>query len=137
MLALPFTHNKMLDRKFLFAYRVGMEKQHQIKRTLSEPESIEAIRGLLGSDGLRNRSALAELVCEHFGFFDARGRSQSSGCGKALRELAGAGHFVLPATRYTRPGGSVGPRRLHLAVEAPREVPEQAEAVQGLTPSRE
>ncbi len=110
-----------------------MEKQNDIKRTLSLQGSIEAIRGLLGSEGVRNRSALAEAVCKHFGFFDARGRSQSAGCGKALRELERAGHFVLPAASYVWSGDRWGPRRLDAAVEAPHEVPEQAEAVQALT----
>ena len=72
-------------------------------------------------------------MCGHFGFFDARGRSQSAGCGKALRELERAGHFVLPAASYLRSGDRWGPRRLDAAVEAPHEVPEQAEAVPGLT----
>jgi hypothetical protein len=72
-------------------------------------------------------------VCGHFGFFDARGRSQSAGFGKALRELERAGNFVLPAASYVRSGDRAGPRRLDAAVEAPQEVPGQAEAVQGLT----
>ena len=110
-----------------------MEKQSEIKRTLSLQGSIEAIRGLLGSDGVRNRSALAEAVCGHFGFFDARGSSQTAGCGKALRELEHAGHFILPAASHVRLGDRAGPRRLDAAVEAPYEVPGQAEAVQGLT----
>mgnify|MGYP000868106314 CR=1 FL=1 len=110
-----------------------MEKQDDIKRTPSLPGSIEAIRGLLGSDGVRNRSALAEAACKHFGFFDARGRSQSACCGKALRELERAGHFVLPAASDVRSGDRAGPRRLDAPVEAPEEAPEQAAAVQGLT----
>ena len=76
-----------------------MNTQNQIKRTLSEPTSIEYVRGLLESNEILHRSELAEVVCEQFGFYDARGQAQRGGCLKALRELEAAGHFVLPAAR--------------------------------------
>ena len=74
-----------------------MQKQHQIKRTLEQTDSIKSIRELLGRSGQAHRSALSDSVCRHFGFFDARGATQVSGCAKALREFERAGHFVLPA----------------------------------------
>ena len=74
-----------------------MEVQSQIKRALSEQNAIEIIRGFLSEDGYAYRSTFADAVCRRFGFYDARGGLQRSGCIKALRELERAGHFVLPA----------------------------------------
>ncbi len=42
------------------------------------------------------RTRLGEKVCAAFGFQDARGRDQITGCVKALRQLEGEGHFTLP-----------------------------------------
>ena len=64
-----------------------MEAQSQIKRTLSQPQSIDAIRRLLANGSHATRSSLAKTVCSAFSFFDARGHAQSAGCVKALREL--------------------------------------------------
>jgi hypothetical protein len=107
-----------------------MNTQNQIKRTLSEPSSIQYICRLLESKQIPHRSALAALVCEQFGFYDARGQQQRAGCLKALRELEAAGHFVLPAAR-TNPGRS-SPRRLPEPVPLPTEVPDQAGSVREL-----
>ena len=104
--------------------------QNQIKRTLSEPTSIEYVCGLLESNKIRHRSELAALVCEQFGFHDARSQEQRGGCLKALRELEAAGHFVLPAAR-TSPGRR-SPRRLSEPVPLPIEVPSHAGEVRGL-----
>jgi len=111
-----------------------MERQHQIKRTLSTPESIEAIRRLLGDGTHANRSALVRAACEHFGFVDARGRVQTAGCIKALRELEHTGHFVLPAAGPTgRRRGQLGSaRRLDAPVPEPHDVPALAGDVRGL-----
>jgi len=108
-----------------------MHAQNEIKRTLKQSASIEVVRGILAQEGLSNRSAVAESVCRRFGFFDARQRSQTSGCVKALRELERAGHFVLPAARF-RAGTMGQPRRLSEPVTAPVGVPEQAGDVLGL-----
>lgn len=110
-----------------------MERQHQIKRTLSTPEAIEVIRGLLAGTHA-NRSALVRATCERFGFVDARGCAQTAGCVKALRELEHAGHFALPAAgpRGRRPGQAGCARRLGEPVPEPRDVPASAGDVQGL-----
>lgn len=108
----------------------GMNPQNQIKRTLSEPSSIEYVFDLLERNDTLNRSGLATRVCEHFGFYDTRGQEQRSGCLKALRELEAAGHFTLPAV-FTRPGHRT-PRRLSQPVALPREVPPQAGEIRGL-----
>jgi hypothetical protein len=99
-----------------------MERQHQIKRTLSTPESIEVIRRLLADGMHASRSALVHTTCNRFGFVDGRGRAQTAGCVKALRELEHAGHFALPAA------GRRGRR--------PRDVPASAGDVQGWRWSR-
>ena len=111
-----------------------MERQHQIKRTLATPESIEVIRRLLADGSHANRSALARATCSHFGFVDARGRAQTAGCVKALRELEHEGHFALPApgARGRRRGTVGSARRLHEPVPEPCNVPALAGDVQGL-----
>ena len=95
-----------------------MERQHQIKRTLAAPDSIDAIRRLLAEGTHASRSALVHATCKHFGFVDARGRAQTAGCVKALRELEHAGHFLLPAAgpRGRRPGQLGSARRLGVPV---------------------
>ena len=74
-----------------------MEKQNQVKRTLEQPASMEAIRAILARNECSKRSALVKAVCRGFGFLESRGGPQIGGCSKALRELERAGHFVLPA----------------------------------------
>jgi hypothetical protein len=107
-----------------------MNTQNQIKRTLSESTSKEYVCGLLESKGVAHRTALAGVVCEQFGFYDARGQPQLAGCLKALRELEGAGHFTLPTPR-TSPGRKA-PRRLPDPVPLPIGVPSEAGMVRGL-----
>jgi hypothetical protein len=107
-----------------------MNTQNQIKRVLSEPTSIQSVCRLLESKEVPHRSALAALVCEQFGFHDARGQQQRAGCLKALRELEAAGHFTLPAAR--RSPGRSSPRRLPEPVPLPAAVPDQAGLVRGL-----
>ena len=107
-----------------------MNTQNQIKRTLSEPKSIEYICELLQRNEILIRSELAELVCEKFSFYEARGRKQIAGCLKALRELESTGHFALPAV--LRKTGHRSPRRLAEPVVPPTDVPAQAGEVKGL-----
>ena len=107
-----------------------MDTQNQIKRVLSEPAGIQCVCRLLEHKEIAHRSALAALVCEQFGFHDARGRPQRAGCLKALRELEAVGHFALPAAR--RSPGRSAPRRLPEPVPLPAEVPDQAGLVRGL-----
>jgi hypothetical protein len=111
-----------------------MERQHQIKRPLEAPESIEAIRRLLAEGRHVSRSALVHAACERFSFVDARGRAQTAGCIKALRELEHAGHFVLPAAgpRGRRRAQAGSARRLGVPVPEPHDVPALAGDVQGL-----
>ena len=109
-----------------------METQSQIKRTLAQQGSIEAICRLLDDDVHPNRSSLAQAVCEQFGFLDARQRSQTAGCVKALRELERAGHFVLPAVSAGGRGIGKTARRLGAPVPLALGVPEQAGDVRGL-----
>ena len=109
-----------------------MEVQSQIKRTLSEPDSIEIVRGLLNESADAYRSTFADAVCQRFGFHDARGRVQRSGCIVALRELERSGHFVLPAASARGAKGGRSARRLGAPVEDPQDVPGQAGGVGGL-----
>lgn len=107
-----------------------MESQSQIKRRLSEPSAIAQIKALLETGAIAGRAALARKLCEQFGFHDARGRAQLSGCMKALSELSAAGHFVLPPPRSQPKAGS--PRGLPSPVPAPVNVPATVGQIDGL-----
>jgi len=108
-----------------------MEAQNQIKRRLSLPDAIKHIRNLL-NDAANSikRSALADKVCEQFGFFDPRGDKQRAGCLKALRELEKTGLFVLPQAVTIH--GKRSPRRLTAPVPEPVGVPGEAGEIRGL-----
>jgi hypothetical protein len=99
----------------------GMKTQNLIKQTLSQPESVVVVQQILEDNKEAPRSAIAKRVCQHFGFFNAWGRAQKSGCLKALRELERVGRFRLPPSQ--RPCPQTAPRRLTEPVEAPRELP--------------
>jgi len=107
-----------------------MNTQNQIKRVLSVPENIEYVAKLLECNEFVYRREIAELVCEQFDFHDPRGQSQHGGCLKALRELEGAGHFMLPGV--DRKTSQNSPRRLTEPVALPTDVPAEAGDVQGL-----
>lgn len=106
-----------------------MNTQNQIKRTLSECTSIEYVSGLLASNEIQLRSQLAEVVCEHFGFHDPRGKKQVSGGLKVLHRLEEAGHFILPEPNNTSGPGS--PRRLAEPVALPLDVPDRVDDLSG------
>src|SRR5210317_2077781 len=107
-----------------------MDEQNQIKRKLALPESIACIQEILANNDSLNRTRLAERVCEHFHFFNARGMVQRAGCMKALNELENAGHFVLPSRR-SEPMPKK-PRRLSSPVPEPQQVPDQVGEVRNL-----
>ena len=105
-----------------------MVVQNQIKRTLSR--NLDRLHGLMEQETFPHRTALADRVCSAFGFHDARGRAQRSGCLKALRELEASRQIDLPAPR--RQVRSTGPRRLEAAVPEPVGVPDAVGRVQDL-----
>ena len=108
-----------------------MNTQTQVKRALSTPDSVAYVAGLLRSNKELCRTELAEAVCQHFGFYDERGRGQRAGCLKALRELEAAGHFELPTAE--RKNGRGSPRRLSDAVAKPTDVPAEVGELRGLS----
>ena len=81
-----------------------MYVQSQIYSQLSSAQGIEQVQILLSSNEFESRSAVGRAVCKKFGFRDARGRFQISGCLKALRRLEQSGSVRLPDTRG---GGTV------------------------------
>lgn len=107
-----------------------MEAQAQIKRTLSAPAALTFVRDQAASGRFAHRTALADFVCDHFAFHDARGGRQRSGCLKALRDLAARGAISLPAPRRTP--GRWRPRRLGHPVVAPQGVPADVRALTDL-----
>jgi hypothetical protein len=120
----------MLDIAFHAAYSGSMKTQNQIKRTLTQPESIEHICNMLDTNDNINRKTLANNKCDHFRFIDPCGNRQRDGCVKALRKLEQAGHFTLPA-----PMGKSGPKnplRLEQPVPEPKKVPDDAGKIREL-----
>jgi len=104
--------------------------QSQIHRRLSQAENLERVRRLSDEHRALGRTALADLVCDEFGFFDWRGHRQRSGCLRSLRKLEHRGWLKLPCRR-TRPGRS-RPRRLEGGVPRPEDVPSRVDEVVGL-----
>jgi len=101
-----------------------MNTQNQIKRCLSQPESVEHVCTLLDDDEFSSRSELARFLCEQFDFYDERGNLQLGGCLRALREIERSGRFVLPEVQRQHARGS--PKRLRQAVAPPVSVPMKA-----------
>ena len=48
-----------------------MDAQNEIKRTLKQDASIEAVQQLLADKEHETRASFADSVCRHFGFLDA------------------------------------------------------------------
>lgn len=109
-----------------------MVVQNQIKRTLSR--ELERLQALMRREQFAHRTALADRVCAEFGFHDARGRAQRSGCLKALRELEANRKIRLPAPR--RGVTRCGPRGRGRAVPEPVGVPDRVDRVRGLELTR-
>src|SRR6202789_558005 len=107
-----------------------MDIQNQIKRTLSQPECLAYVSGLLEGEEYLSRTDVAVKVCEEFGFQDPRGQHQLGGCLKALRELEGKGWFQLRAPQIEK--GGTRSRRLLEPVAEPQGVPAEVGAIVGL-----
>ena len=107
-----------------------MKTQNLIKRKLSQPESVVVVQQILEDNKEAPRSGIAKRVCQHFAFFNAWGKPQTSSCLKALRELERVGRFELPQAR--RPSPQAGPRRRTEPVEAPRDLPSAVGQIQQL-----
>jgi hypothetical protein len=107
-----------------------VQAQAQVKRTLSAPAGLAHVQEQVATGAFPHRTALADSLCDHFGFVDARGVRQRSGCLKALRELETRGDFQLPPAR-TAPGPRMA-RRLTAPVPAPAEVPAEVGDIDGL-----
>ncbi len=99
-----------------------MDTQNQIGRVLALPENTALISQMAQAAKDRGPCKLAEEVCDHFGFFNAKGERQLSTCVSALRGLERRGKIEMPAA--IRPGrGQRKPLRLGDPVPAPRKLP--------------
>lgn len=110
-------------------------QQNQVKRALSNPESVAFVRQILDTQTFSRREDLAREVCQRFGFHDFRGEPQLAGCQKALRELEARGHFVLPKVPRASgrpPRRPRSPRRSGTPVPYPQDLPSEVGEVQGL-----
>ena len=107
-----------------------MRLQSQILQTLRAPEAEARLEPIVAHGAFESRVALAREVCTQFGFVDARGTAQLTGCLKALDVLETEQQIPLPAPRPhpQRPS----PRCLDAPVPAPVEVPAQVRDVEGL-----
>ena len=108
-----------------------MVSQRRIQRRLAEPDALARVCSLLEAEPDWHRTALADRLCVEYEFFDPAGRPQRSSCLKALRTLAGRGHYVLPPPRTST--GRPQPRRLGQPAPLPEGVPQTAGAVRELT----
>ncbi len=113
----------------LFMLR-GMYAQHLIKRSLGTVEAQARVEALRRARPDLHRTGLAAAVCEEFGFRDARGVVQTSGCLSALRALERVGSVRLPAARTA--GGSCVRGESAAAVAPAVGVPDAAGRVRGL-----
>ena len=105
-----------------------MLTQSQILRTLrtSEPRLLRTLEAHAGE----SRTAISRQVCHAFGFRDARGNLQQTGCLKALKTLESEDRLSLPAPRRTIASGT--PRLLDRPVPEPVEVPASLKQIKGL-----
>ena len=108
-----------------------MQLQNRILQTLRAPEAQARLERIVAQSTCESRAALAREVCAQFGFIDARGSAQLTGCLKALQVLETQRHIALPAPRphAHRPS----PRCLDAPVPAPVGVPGEVRDVEGLT----
>lgn len=107
-----------------------MNKQNQIKRTLSTPDAIEYISSILNATDGISRSELADTICEQFGFINPQGNHQKGGCLKALSELNSAGKIILPPT--SRKSRARSPKRLSEPLPPLQNTPEFLEDISEL-----
>jgi len=89
-----------------------MKQQNQIKHVLSAPESIEYIQSYSDAHKSFNRVELAAHLCKHFGFIDAKGRTQIQATTHALRQMDRFGEITLPKINRTKHAKTRQPSRL-------------------------
>ena len=107
-----------------------MRLQSQILHTLRAPEARARLKSIVAQGACESRAALGRAVCTQFGFVDARGSAQLTGCLKALEVLETEQQIALPAPRPH--GHRPAPRCLDTPVPAPVDVPAQVRDVEGL-----
>ena len=107
-----------------------MRLQSQILQTLRTPEAQARLGHIVAQGACESRAALGREVCAQFGFVDACGTAQLTGCLKALAVLETERRIPLPAPRLHGPRPS--PRCLDAPVPAPVEVPAQVRDIEGL-----
>ncbi len=107
-----------------------MVPRSQLQRQLARPDGVRRVRQLVAAHPEMHRTALADRLCQEFGFVDRRGSPRRAACLKALRVLASRDLFELPPP--TRKTGASTPRRLQECVPPPREVPPSVGQLRGL-----
>ena len=107
-----------------------MTTQAPILQTLRAPASQELLETIIDEQP-DNRTRLGEKVCAAFGFQDARGRDQVTGCIKALRQLEREGRFTLPVSQSGVARST--PVCLDEPVPPPVDVPNTIRLVKGLS----
>ena len=105
-----------------------MQAQHGILTTLRR--AVPTLSATVATHQDKSRTALGALVCEQFGFLDARGRKRRAGCMKALRVLDAEGLISLPEAQSDLRIGK--PRLLEEPVPGATDVPEDVRRIQDL-----
>ncbi|MBO4334897.1 MAG: DUF4338 domain-containing protein, partial [Desulfovibrio sp.] len=110
-----------------------MEKQSQIKKTLSLSENQAKVRNCVEAKAGSSRQEIADAVCELFGFRDQRGQLQRNCCTLALDGLRQKQqlNFPEPAPHkiYEK---RQKPKMLQKEVPEPIGVPERIEEMEGV-----
>ena len=106
-----------------------MGGRHPILHTLRE--SASALDSVLDANRDRSRNVLGDKVCEAFGFFDARGRTQRASCLRALRTLVEEERITLPPPQGKSPYAPL--RTLSAPVPEAKDVPSDVREVRDLT----
>ena len=83
------------------------------------PSDLETIKNTIESHGSRGRGAIAERVCELWGWRHPRGDWKVGACCDLLRRLDRQGLIALPALRSTRRQGRRAWRRRNPLSEHP------------------
>jgi len=109
-----------------------MKTSKSIKEQLSGAESIKLVTDWLVANKSATRTDLARHVCQNLNFRDAKDRLRLSTTLKALRDSERQGYWKLPEPVRKKTRRVWNPRRLDAAVERPREVPQQADEIEGL-----
>ena len=109
-------------------------KRNLVKKTISSPTMLEAVRQWLVEKAGATLSSFSAFVCKKCNFLDGRGRLQTTNCASALKELDAQGKISLQESLQYTPRSCTPhiPHCLECAVPQPTNVPEDVSDIQDL-----